>query len=383
MKRKAVWIGALACLMLASVLRFTAAQTTGNDLHVWREKIRKTYGYQLPPLPIPENNPQSPEKIRLGEALFFDPNLSSCGSIACASCHLPEKGFSDGQQISDGCQGAIGRRNSNTVYQTAYLSHLFWDGRVQSLEQQALGPVADAAEMNNTWDNVIAYLKSGTQPLTKKDFPEARKFYYAYFSRVFDGIVDSTTVTKALAAYERTAISFDSPYDRWLNGDDQALTGTQKKGLQIFFGRGRCFACHTPPNFSDSDFHNLAVPNAGFESPEKFPFNSEICHDIPADVDPGRAEVPFLRSSCADLGKFKTPTLRNVEYSDPYMHNGAFATLDAVLVHLEKLSAGLLTPRLGSLDRLVIKGNPQFGRSVDADDIQNVKEFLKALSGKQ
>ncbi len=383
MERKAVCIISITLILLAFVFHLSPAQEKGDDLRTLREKIRKTYGSKLPPVPVPINNPQGPKKVRLGEALFFDPNLSSCGDIACASCHMPEKGFSDGQQISDGCQGANGRRNSNTVYQTAYLSHLFWDGRVQSLEQQALGPVVDAAEMSNTWDNVIAYLKSGTHPVTKKDFPEAKKFYSAYFSSVFGGVIDSTTVTKAIAAYERTASSYDSPYDRWLKGDDKALTAAQKKGLQIFFGRGNCTSCHTPPNFSDSDFHNLGIPNAGFEAPALFPYNPEICKGVPADIDPGRGEVPFLRSSCSDLGKFKTPTLRNIEYSAPYMHNGVFATLDAVLGHLNKLSEGLVTPRVGNLDRLVVKGTLRFGRNVDAEDIQNVKEFLRALSGKQ
>ena len=383
MERKAVCILSITFILLTFGFHFAIAQAKGDDLSNLREKIRKTYGSNLPPVPVPINNPQGPKKLRLGEALFFDPNLSSCGDIACASCHMPEKGFSDGQQISDGCQGASGRRNSNTVYQTAYLSHLFWDGRVQSLEQQALGPVVDAAEMSNTWDNVIAYLKSGTHPVTKKDFPEANKFYSAYFNSVFGGVIDSTTVTKAIAAYERTVSSYDSPYDRWLKGNDKALTAAQKKGLQIFFGRGNCASCHTPPNFSDSDFHNLGIPNAGFEAPALFPYNAEICRGVPADIDPGRAEVPFLRSSCSDLGKFKTPTLRNIEYSAPYMHNGVFATLDAVLEHLNKLSEGLVTPRVGNLDRLVTKGNLRFGRNVDTEDIQNVKEFLRALSGKQ
>ena len=383
MERKAVCIMSITLILLAFGFHFSPAQAKGDDLSTLREKIRKTYGSKLPPMPVPINNPQGPKKVRLGEALFFDPNLSSCGDIACASCHMPEKGFSDGQQISDGCQGANGRRNSNTVYQTAYLSHLFWDGRVQSLEQQALGPVVDAAEMSNTWDNVITYLKSGTHPVTKKDFPEAKKFYSPHFSSVFGGVIDSTTVTKAIAAYERTASSYDSPYDRWLKGNDKALTAAQKKGLQIFFGRGNCASCHTPPNFSDSDFHNLGIPNAGFEAPALFPYNAEICRGVPADIDPGRAEVPFLRSSCSDLGKFKTPTLRNIEYSAPYMHNGVFATLDAVLEHLNKLSEGLVTPRVGNLDRLVTKGNLRFGRDVDTEDIRNVKEFLRALSGKQ
>lgn len=195
----------------ASLIILAAPPESGRPADELRARIRSEFGANLPPLPVPPNNPQTPEKIRLGEALFFDPNLSSCGTIACASCHIPEKGFSDEQQISDGCDGATGRRNSNTVYQTAYAGHLFWDGRVQTLEEQALGPVVDAAEMHNTWDQVLAYLSTGVHPVSKKEFPEARKFYEKYFGSVFGGEVTTTTVTKAIGAYERTAVSVDSP----------------------------------------------------------------------------------------------------------------------------------------------------------------------------
>jgi len=374
---------ALICLTFAAV-QIVGQEDQAKQLNALRTKIRSEFGTDLPPLPFPENNPQTAEKIRLGEALFFDPNLSACGTIACASCHIPEKGFSDEQQISDGCEGATGRRNSNTVYNTAYLSHLFWDGRVQTLEQQALGPVVDGAEMANTWDNVISYLKTGVHPLTKKEFPEARKFYEKYFRAVFADEIGSTTITKAIAAYERTAVSVDSPYDRWLKGDDKALTAAQKKGIIVFFGRGKCSACHPAPNFADSDFHNIGVSNAGFEVPEKFPHNSEICGGIATNVDPGRGEVQFLRSSCSDLGKFKTPTLRNIELSAPYMHNGKFATLGKVMTHFEALATGAIKPLIGNLDQRVAKGAVFLGfAGGQADDVQSIVEFMKALTGTQ
>jgi len=374
-----------AFLLMALALSARAEeQEIAQQLRALRAKILTQYGTDLPPLPVPINNPQSPEKIKLGEALFFDPNLSKCGNIACASCHDPERGFGDGEQVSDGCGGATGRRNSNTVYNTAYSSHMFWDGRVQTLEEQALGPVVDPAEMSNTWDNAIAYLRTGIHHTTKKEFPGAKNFYQRYFQAVFGGEISSTTVTKAIAAYERTVVSFDSPYDKWAKGDDKALTPEQQKGLLLFFGKANCAACHVPPNFTDSDFHNTGVQNAGFETPQKFPYNAEICGGIPKAVDPGRGEIGFLRSSCSDLGKFKTPTLRNVESTLPYMHNGKFATLEQVLTHYEGLAKGTVKPVIGTLDPKVSKGAIVLGGgSGSPEDSKNLIQFLKGLSGRR
>jgi cytochrome c peroxidase len=384
MKRNvALSLALLSGLVIATAISF-GRQGAAKQADALRARIKSEYGVELPPLPVPVDNPQTPDKVRLGEALFFDPNLSACGTIACASCHSPELGFSDGQEISDGCGGATGRRNSTTVYNTAYASHMFWDGRVQTLEEQVLGPVVDGAEMANTWDNVLSYLKTGVHPLTKKEFPEAGEFYKKYFETVFGGEVTTSTVTKAIAAYERTAVSSNSPYDRWVKGDDKALTAEQVKGMGLFFGRANCVACHQPPNFTDFDFHNVGVRNAGFEKPEKYPYNANICGGIPKDVDPGRGEVVFLRSSCSDLGKFKTPTLRNVDLSKPYMHNGVFFTLPKAVAHFEALAKGGVHPVVGKLDPRVAAGSFKFGAGGgEAGDLKNVAEFLKALTGTQ
>lgn len=369
-------------LIVFSVAGLLCAQDLSKQLRDLRGEVRATFGIRLPPIPAPENNPLDPEKTKLGRALFFDPNLSSCGDIACASCHIPERGFSDGEKVSDGCNGATGRRNSNTVYQNAFLSHFFWDGRVQSLEQQALGPVVDPAEMANTWDHVLKYLESGRHPVTGKDYPESAKVYREYFQRVFAGEITTSNVAKAIAAYERTAVSFYSPYDKWLQGDDDALSERQKKGALIFFGRGKCAECHIPPNFTDSDFHNIGVPSAGFETEEMFPQNHKICGGIEEDIDPGRAEVMFLHASCSDLGKFKTPTLRNIALSSPYMHNGVFPSLEDVIHHYEMLARGVISPMIGTLDKRVIAARLGDAGG-DMDDIRNVTEFLKALTGTQ
>jgi cytochrome c peroxidase len=150
----------------------------------------------------------------------------------------------------------------------------------------------------------------------------------------------------------------------------------------LFFGKANCAACHLPPNFTDFDFHNTGVPNAGFETPEKFPHNAEICGGVSKTVDPGRGEVAFLRSSCADLGKFKTPTLRNVESTMPYMHNGKFAILDEVLSHYEELAKGTVNPVVGTLDPKVARGAIILGGdSGSPEDSKNLIQFLKALTG--
>jgi cytochrome c peroxidase len=240
----------------------------------------------------------------------------------------------------------------------------------------------DGAEMANVWDNVIAYLQSGLHKGTGKTFPSAKRFYEREFDRVFGGEISTTTVTKAIASYERSVNTFGSPYDQWVRGNDRALSDSQKKGMLVFFGRGQCVDCHAPPLFTDSDFHNLAVPNAGFETAAKFPFNAQLCGGIRADADPGRGEVAFLRSSCGDLGKFKTPTLRNLTESGPYMHNGVFATIDDSVNHFEKLALGAAPPVVGTIDPLVAKGKIRFGAGGgQPDDLKNMTEFLKALTG--
>lgn len=383
-RRAALASATVVGLLLWGDVSQASAASLEEQVRKLRAEIRKDVGVRLPSVPVPANNPQTKDKVKLGEALFFDPNLSSCAEVACATCHLPGKGFSDGNEVSHGCKGTEGRRNSPTIYQAAYLSHLFWDGRVQSLEQQALSPVVDPVEMANTWDNVISYLRTGVHPLTGKGFPEAKKFYEIAFGQVFEREISITTVAKAIAAYERTVTSFDSPFDRWVRGDDKALTVAQKRGMLVFFGRGKCSKCHNAPHFTDSDFHNIGIPNAGFEKAAQFPQNPGICKGVAPTVDPGRAEVPALHASCADVGAFKTPTLRNVALSAPYMHNGKLDSLDAAVVHYEDLSQGTVTAVAGELDVDVRKGTILFGAGAGAaDDVPSMVEFMKALTGSQ
>ena len=250
----------------------------------------------------------------------------------------------------------MGRRRAPSLYNVAYRRHLFWDGRVQSLEQQALMPVVSPTEMDNTWTAVLTYLQTGRHAPTGTTHPERWAQYGEQFADVFNGNITPVTVSQALAAYERTLISREAPFDRWLAGDDAALTPRQKSGMALFFGRANCSVCHPPPWFTDDSFHNIAVPQAGFEKPEHFPYNARIRAaaatqgwTVPLDVDLGRQEVPALQTSSHALGAFKTPGLRNVTLYRPYMHNGALADLEAVMQHYELLAAGERRQLVGEL----------------------------------
>src|SRR2546427_1453211 len=221
-----------------------------SDDAALRQQITQLYSTQLPEVPQPWFNSLDAMKVTLGEALFFDPNLSRCGTLACASCHLPEHGFASPYQVPPGCDGARGRRRAPTLYNVAYQKHYFWDGRVQSLEQQALFPVVTPAAMSNGWDVVLTYLTTGRHNPTGKEDPQARAFYAEYFAEVFNGDITPVTVSRALAAYERTILTRDAAFDRWLAGDDAALTPDQKRGAERFFGRANCAVCHPPPLFT-------------------------------------------------------------------------------------------------------------------------------------
>jgi cytochrome c peroxidase len=239
-----------------------------------RQQITQIYPTQFPELLQPWFNPLSAAKTALGEALFFDPNLSRCETLACASCHHPEHGFASPYQVPPGCDGIRGRRRMPTLYNVAYQGHYFWDGRVQSLEQQALLPVVTPAELGNVWDVMLTYLSTGRHLPTGQEYPQAHAFYTAYFAEVFNGDITPITVSHALAAYERTILTRAAAFDRWLAGDDAALTPVQKRGAERFFGRANCAVCHPPPLFTDDKFHNIGTPQAGFESPPLFPANT-------------------------------------------------------------------------------------------------------------
>lgn len=252
----------------------------------------------LPPVAHPADNAPTPEKIALGKQLYFDPRLSVDDTISCASCHNPEKGWSNGEQFATGVGGKKGGRNSPTVINAAYYKLQFWDGRAKTLEDQALGPIQNPIEMNMTLDAVVKKL-NGIQG------------YKDQFQKVFGTDVTPEGIAKSIAAFERTVLSGDAPYDKFKAGDKAALSESAQRGLKLFFGRANCSACHSGASFTDSAFHNI-----GLDSP-----------------DVGRMEVSKLPG---DKGAMKTPTLREIARSAPYMHNGSLKTLEEVVAHYNK-----------------------------------------------
>ena len=253
----------------------------------------------LPPVVHPQDNPSSAAKIVLGKQLFFDGRLSRDNKVSCASCHDPKKGWSNGERFATGVGGKVGGRSAHTVINTAYNRFQFWDGREPSLEAQALGPIQNPIEMNMTLPELVKKLN-------------AVNGYRKQFRDVFGTDVSALGIAKAIAAYERTVLSGDAPYDLFKAGDKSALTESAQRGMKIFFGKGVCSACHSGPNFTDNAFHNLGV---GMKSKE---------------LDKGReAESKLL----GDRGSFKTPTLREIARSAPYMHDGSISTLEAVVEH--------------------------------------------------
>jgi cytochrome c peroxidase len=252
----------------------------------------------LPPVVHPTDNPPTPEKIALGKQLYFDPRLSADDTISCASCHDPKKGWSNGEQFATGVGGKKGGRNAPTVINSAYYKLQFWDGRAKSLEEQALGPIQNPIEMNLTLEKAVEKLNGIAG-------------YKEQFQKVFGTDATADGIAKAIAAFERTVLSGDAPYDRFKAGDKSALSESAQKGMKLFFGKANCSACHIGPSFTDSGFHNI-----GYDSD-----------------DPGRAAISKL---AGDTGAMKTPTLRDIAKTAPYMHNGGLKTLEEVVAHYNK-----------------------------------------------
>lgn len=296
------------------------------------------------PLNIPVDNPLTVEGVALGRRLFYEKALSDDFSMSCASCHQQEHAFSDPRQFSIGTDGSVGRRNSMAVQDLAWDHAFFWDGRASSLEDQAFRPVRDLAEMRNTWPVVVERL-------------QAHAAYPGLFKAAFGTEqIDSVLVVKAIAQFERTLLTFNSPFDRFEHmGDSSALTEQQIRGKDLFFGDAQCWQCHSGPRFNLHGFQNIGLENL--------------------NGDAGRMEVTGLRD---DNRHFKSVTLRNVAVTGPYMHDGRFATLEEVVnfyaedVNLEDptLDTHMLGWTLGLVD-------------LDASERADLVAFLQALTDEE
>ncbi len=297
---------------------------------------------EIPPgldlyLPVPEDNPLTPEKVALGRKLFLDPILSRDRSLACASCHDPERGFTDGRTVSVGVFARKGTRNVPTLINRAYGRSFFWDGRITGLEEQVLKPIQDPKEMDMTLDEVVARLNQETE-------------YRQRFQTAFGRAICAQDVAKALASFVRTILSGGAPVDRYyLTGDATALSEPAMRGLRLFQGKGRCTACHLGPTFTDERFHNTGVAWRDGRL-----------------LDEGRYAITKRE---ADRGAFKTPTLREVSRTAPYMHDGSLATLADVVERYN--GGGIPNPHLDNELRPL---------HLTTEEKQELVAFLRSLS---
>lgn len=254
----------------------------------------------LPEYSVASSNPMTHEKVELGKKLFFDNALSVDHTMSCATCHDPEKGWSNGLRVAEGVNGKAGKRNVPTIVNAAFYRSLFWDGRAGSLEGQALGPILNENEMG------MPSAKALVDRLSENDE------YTALFAKAFPTGLTAANVARSIACYERTIVAGNSPYDRYVAGDKAAMSESATRGMTLFFDKqkGKCSICHEAPAFTAMFYHNLGV---GMDQEEP---------------DLGRYEITKLESN---KGKFKVPTVRDVVDTAPYMHDGSIATLEEVI----------------------------------------------------
>jgi cytochrome c peroxidase len=300
--RKGIWLVILpVCLLVAgwSILRAATDEKTPPITQVNAQVLGPQRLGPLPPVISPPGNPPSSLKIHLGKELYFDKRLSADDTVSCATCHNPALGWSDEGPTSKGIRGQFGGRRAPPVSNAAYSPLQFWDGRAPSLEEQAKGPIQNPIEMGNTHQAMI-------QTISKI------AGYEEEFKAVFgEGPITVQQVADAIAAFERTVVTTDSRFDRYVRGDHNALTKLEKEGLEIFNGKGHCTSCHWGPYFSDGRFHNLGVPAMD-----------------PKNPDVGRYVVT---KDPRDMGAFKTPTVRDAARRAPYLHDGSEKTLESLI----------------------------------------------------
>jgi cytochrome c peroxidase len=374
-------------LLLASLLLLSLRSIDGfqNTVHQDSVRARETFSLQLPPgimesvwrKRIPGDNPMSAGKIALGHALYFDKRLSADGTVSCATCHDPAAAFTDSSLVASGVAGKVGTRNTPTILNAMFNESLFWDGRASSLEEQAKHPLVSPFEMGmESNQKVVARVA-------------AILGYRRQFKQVFksEGL-SIETISKAIAAYERTLLSGNSPFDRFIaGGDNAAITDAQRRGWELFKGKAKCIDCHVhtslAPFFTDSKFHNTGVA----ASDALFDNLTRGTQRISDATSSGGTTLTLLSHSegfselgrftftlkPADIGAFKTPTLRDIELTSPYMHDGSLKTLIEVVrfynrggnpnSHLDERMRPL------QLNDAEINDLVEFMRSLTSDDV--------------
>ena len=319
-------------LSLAGLAFYLLSDTSDFDTEVYDESAPTTYRGPLSPLPqIPD---QDPRLVSLGRELFHETRLSIDNTRSCASCHQLDSGGDDGRVYSLGVHDKSGSINAPTVYNSSLNVAQFWDGRASSLEVQAEAPITDPSEMGSNWPHVLSILSADTH-------------YASQFLEVFQGPATRGRVLSALASYERTLLTKDSPFDRFLEGDSSALSASARRGYDKFLSLG-CASCHQGANVGGNMYQKFGVMADYFE---------DRGHVTKADL--GRFNVT---GDPKDRFVFKVPSLRNVSLTAPYFHDGSAATLEQAIK---------------------VMGRYQLGRSLDAQEVSDLKSFLESLKGAQ
>ena len=333
----------------------------------------------LPKLHIPESNPQTEAKVELGRMLFFDPSFSKDGTVSCATCHDPDKAFTDQLPVSIGIEGKKGTRNAPTVINAAYFTSQFWDGRVESLAEQAKFPPINPVEGGlHDWSEVVSIMKKN---------PE----YVKRIKEIFG--TDEITIDHfglAIEAFERTIVEGDSRFDRYyFGGEEAALNEQEKRGFALFLGKGRCVECHTISQthalFTNDRFHNLGV---GWNKIKDDLLSVLKAYDAKERLDEDEAVLMnekfselgryVVTKEIDDIGAFKTPTLRNVELTFPYMHDGSLETLEEVIVWYN--NGGRLDKK-EPLSPFIDGGIRELG--LTPEEMADLVAFLKTLTSPQ
>ncbi len=312
-------------LMLSSVLAFHTSQAAET---IEPDKYQRPEG-----IPSPSSNPLTAEKAALGKTLFFDTRLSRNGDMSCATCHQPDKRWRDDRMTPLGAEDITHARRTPTVLNSAWLTALMWDGRATSLEAQAELPITTAHEMNYEMTALIERLK---------DVEGYRKRFSQAFS---DEVITAERVTQALASFQRTLVSSQAPFDRWVSGDKTAISENAKRGFEIFNGKAQCAACHKSWRFTDDSFHDIGLPTDDLGRGELVP-----------------KEVIIMQHA------FKTPSLRDLSLDGPYMHDGSMNSLEEVINHYEDggVQRDSLSPEMKPFE-------------LSDDEKTQLVEFLKTL----
>ena len=348
------------CITAVPTLAFTVFGYNGAEASSWSLMVVRAQILEVPAIPrdsvlagpksirqvgvpveatrlaVPADNPQTPEKIALGEKLFFDGRLSVDGTVACSTCHDPALAFTDGRAVSVGVKGRSGQRNSPTILNALYNNAQFWDGRARDLEDQAALPITNPSEMGQpSLEAAVARLAALAE-------------YEQTFRRVFGRPVNGADLVRAIASYERTQFSFDSPFDHYMAGDRRAISDSAKRGWNLFNTKARCNKCHAlsedkrdPTFFIDKDFHNIGIGIVR-HNVVALACKAEQEVDSGKIIDVDKAAIQSETSVVGrflvtrkeqDIASFKTPSLRNVLITSPYFHDGSQATLWDVMDH--------------------------------------------------